>query len=473
MRNTKIICTIGPASQEKDVIRKLAKAGMNVARLNFSHGSHESLLKIINNIKEVNKELGTNVAILQDLKGPEIRTHDFSGGVRELLKGSFVNIHMDEVIGDCLNFSVTYPGLINDVTVGDSILLDDGLIELIVIDKKSDYIVTEVQNTGFIKNKKGVNIPNINLNMPFLSEKDIKDIKFGLEHNLDFIAPSFVRRKEDVLELLELIGNQRETVGIIAKIENQEGVQKIDEILELVDGIIIARGDLGVEIPIEDVPVVQKNLINRCCELGKTVATATHMLDSMQKYPRPTRAEVSDVANAVLDGTDALTLSGETAAGDYPVEALKMMAKIATRLEDEIDYEVAMTKAMESSRNTVSGAIGLTVSDTAFDAGAKAIVVTTFTGKTAKEVSRFSPICPIFAVTECVETARQLALNWGVHPVLVENPKNDEDLIKAGIKHAKVTLGLEKDDLVLVTGGVPEHAKEFEKTNCLRVATIE
>ena len=342
MRKTKIVCTIGPASESIEKLTQLMEAGMNVARLNFSHGDHEEHGARIKNIREASKKTGKNVAILLDTKGPEIRTHTMVNGTIELQSGSKSIISMTEVEGTPEKFSVTYEGLIDDVQVGSKILLDDGLIGLEVekLDKENGEIHVNVLNTGILKNKKGVNVPGVSVKLPGITEKDANDILFGIEQDVDFIAASFVRRASDVLEIRELLEKNNGThIQIIPKIENQEGVDNIDEILEVSDGLMVARGDLGVEIPAEEVPLVQKDLINKCNAVGKPVITATQMLDSMQSNPRPTRAEASDVANAIFDGTDAIMLSGETAAGNYPVESVQTMHNIASRAESALDHK--------------------------------------------------------------------------------------------------------------------------------------
>jgi pyruvate kinase len=471
MKNTKIICTLGPASEDRAVLTELVKSGMNVARLNFSHGDHAEQGARMETIRDINKELGTTVALLLDTKGPEIRTHLFKDGITTLEKGSTVRVSMEEVEGTNERFSISYAGLINDVEEGSTILLDDGLIELLVTGKDGVDIITEVRNTGVIKNRKGVNVPNVKLNMPFISEKDRSDMEFGCDMDVDFIAASFVRRRQDVLDIKEILkAKGNEHIQIIAKIENQEGVDNLDEILEEVDGIMVARGDLGVEVPAEEVPVIQKDIIAKCNATGKIAITATQMLDSMQKNPRPTRAEVSDVANAVLDGTDAIMLSGESAAGDYPVESVQMMARIAVRMESELDYDLAIARALETSKGTVTGAIGLSVSDSVLDLGAKAVVASTWSGKTARAISRFRPAAPIIAATPNEKTVRSLALNWGVHPVLVEETKNADTLIEIGVDAAADKLDLAVGDVVMITGGLPTGEGN---TNFLKVHTVE
>ena len=337
MKKTKIVCTIGPASESVETLVQLIEAGMNVCRLNFSHGDHDEHLARIKNIREASQITGKMVAILLDTKGPEIRTHNMKDGIVSLVSGETVRISMTEVEGTKEKFSISYEGLINDVVVGNHILLDDGLVDLEVtdLDTANGEIVTVVKNSGILKNKKGVNVPGVSTNLPGITDKDAADIIFGIEHDVDYIAASFVRRASDVLAISEILEKHDATnIQIIPKIENQEGIDNIDEILKVSHGLMVARGDLGVEIPTEEVPIAQKMLIEKCNRLGKPVITATQMLDSMQRNPRPTRAEAGDVANAIFDGTDAVMLSGETAAGDYPVEAVTTMATIAIRAEE-------------------------------------------------------------------------------------------------------------------------------------------
>lgn len=458
---TKIVCTIGPKSEKKEVMAQLVEAGMNVIRLNFSHGDYEEHGARIKTIREINKEKGTNVGILLDTKGPEIRTHTFESGdgYTTIEVGSKVKVYMTEVKGNNEKFSVSYPGLIDDVNIGGTILVDDGYLELSVLDKGEDtegrYILTEAMNTHDIKNRRGINVPGAKLNMPFISEKDRNDIIFGCQVGVDYIAASFVRRASDVLEIREILKQyNQERIQIIAKIENQEGVENAEEILEVADGVMVARGDLGVEVPAEEVPVIQKRLIRQCNEAGKIVVTATQMLESMQKNPRPTRAEVSDVANAILDGTDSIMLSGESAAGLYPVRSAAMQSTIAKRMEKELDHDLMITRAIISSPHTIESAIGLSVTDSALDLGASVIVAATMSGYTARLISKYRPTCPIIAVTPYEDTARSLALNWGVIPVVIEHAKDSEELTKIAEEIAVDYAGLEKGEIAIITAGL-------------------
>lgn len=457
MRKTKIVCTIGPASESEEMLEKLIKAGMNVARLNFSHGDHAEHKARIDTIRKVSKRLGKTVAILLDTKGPEIRTHNMKDGLIELEKGSEVTVSMTEVEGTPEKFSVTYENLINDVEEGSYILLDDGLIELQVksIDKANGEVLCDVLNTGELKNKKGVNLPGVKVSLPGITDKDADDINFGISEGVDFIAASFVRRPSDVLDIRKLLeAKQNKNISIIPKIENQEGIDNIKEILEVSDGLMVARGDMGVEIPPESVPMVQKDLIRQCNKLGKPVITATQMLDSMQRNPRATRAEASDVANAIYDGTDAVMLSGETAAGQYPEEAVKTMRNIAVSAEAAQDYK--RTKLVETS---LVNAIGVSVAHTALNLNVKAIVAATESGSTARTISKYRPQSDIIAVTPNVETARQCALVWGIFPVVKEGRKTTDALLNNAVATAVETERVQNGDLIIITAGVPTGEK--------------
>src|SRR5690625_3905347 len=380
MRKTKIVSTIGPASESTEILTKLIESGTNVARLNFSHGDFNEHGERIKSINQAAKKTGKTVAILLDTKGPEIRTGTFKDGMAHIEEGQSIDISMDMLEGTKDLFSVTYPGLINDVVIGNKILLDDGLIELevVAIHKEKQVIQTKALNSGTISNNKGVNVPNVKVNLPGMTKKDAQDIEFGIEQGVDFIAASFIRRQSDVLEIKELLEKHHAThIQIIAKIENQEGVDNIDDILEVCDGVMVARGDLGVEIPAEDVPLVQKQLIRKCNLAGKPVITATQMLDSMQRNPRPTRAEASDVANAIFDGTDAIMLSGETAAGDYPEESVQTMHNIAVKTETGLNNELILKDRSKSVEMTITDAISQSVTHTAMNLGASAIITAT------------------------------------------------------------------------------------------------
>lgn len=457
-KNTKMICTIGPKSESKEMLSKLVDAGMNCVRCNFSHGDHAEQKARMDLIREINKEKGTHVAVLLDTKGPEIRTHLFENGGVDLVAGQTVRVAMNEVLGTAEKFSITYPGLINDVKVGGTILVDDGYVELTVneLDQANQEIVCTVKNSAFIKDRRGINVPGAKLNMPFVSEKDRADMIFGCEMQVDYIAASFVRRAEDVLAIREIFAEQGNThTQIIAKIENQEGVDNMDSILEVVDGIMVARGDLGVEVPAEEVPLIQKEIIAKCNAAGKIVVTATQMLESMQKNPRPTRAEVSDVANAIFDGSDAIMLSGESAAGQYPLEAVETMARIARRTEQALDHQEIIARAMASSSRDVASAMGLAVADTVEDLGAQAVIACTQSGATARAISKYRPSAPVVAATSCEKTATSLALYWGVQPVVVAETSNTDELLATAAKVAEDFAGLEAGEIAVVTAGLP------------------
>lgn len=472
MKKTKIVCTIGPASETVETLVELMNAGMNVARLNFSHGDFEEHGARIRNIREAAEITGKTIALLLDTKGPEIRTNNMKDGIVELSTGDVVRIAMEEVEGTKEKFSITYPELINDVVVGNHILLDDGLVDLEVIelDKANNEIVTRVLNDGALKNKKGVNVPNVSINLPGITEKDAADIRFGIENDVDFIAASFVRRPSDVLEITKILEEENAThIQIVSKIENQEGIDNLDDILKVSDGLMVARGDLGVEIPTEDVPVVQKEMIKKCNALGKPVITATQMLDSMQHNPRPTRAEASDVANAIYDGTDAIMLSGETAAGDYPVEAVQTMHNIAVRTEGVlVDRDAYALKLYKKADMTES--IGQAVGHTAKNLGIQTIVAATDSGHTARMISKYRPKSHIVAVTFSDRAARSLALNWGVFPQVAEKPASTDEMFVLATEVAKET-GFAKDgDLILITAGAPIGQKGT--TNLMKIQLI-
>ncbi|APB31468.1 pyruvate kinase [Vagococcus teuberi] len=472
MKKTKIVCTIGPASESLDTLVELMNSGMNVARLNFSHGDFEEHGARIKNIREAAKITGKTIAILLDTKGPEIRTHNMKDGIVELMTGDTVRIAMSEVEGTKEKFSITYPGLIDDVRVGSHILLDDGLIDLevIEIDSVNKEIVTKVLNEGVLKNKKGVNVPNVSINLPGITEKDAADIRFGIENDVDFIAASFVRRPSDVLEITEILEQENAThIQIISKIENQEGIDNLDDILKVSSGLMVARGDMGVEIPTENVPVVQKEMIRKCNALGKPVITATQMLDSMQKNPRPTRAEASDVANAIYDGTDAVMLSGETAAGEYPIEAVRTMRNIAVRTEADLTDRDAY--ALKLHRKTdMTESIGQAVGHTAKNLDIQTIVAATESGHTARMISKYRPKAHIVAVTFTDRVARSLALNWGVFPIVTSKPDSTDDMFVLATKIAKET-GFSKDgDLIIITAGAP--IGEKGTTNLMKIQLI-
>ncbi|MEW8970159.1 pyruvate kinase [Mesobacillus jeotgali] len=473
MRKTKIVCTIGPASESVDKLVQLIEAGMNVSRLNFSHGNHEEHAARIKNIREAASKTGKNVGILLDTKGPEIRTNDMENGAIELTTGQECIVSMTEVLGTAEKFSVTYDQLIDDVHPGAKILLDDGLIglEVISIDKSSNEIKTRVLNSGTLKNKKGVNVPGVSVNLPGITEKDAKDILFGIEQGVDFIAASFVRRASDVLEIRQLLEeNNGSNIQIIPKIENQEGVDNINEILEVSDGLMVARGDLGVEIPAEEVPLVQKDLIKKCNTLGKPVITATQMLDSMQRNPRPTRAEASDVANAIFDGTDAIMLSGETAAGQYPVEAVQTMHNIASRAEQALDHKELLSARSKDTEHNITDAIGQSVAHTALNLEVNAIITPTESGHTARMISKYRPKAPIIAATSNDHVLRRLALVWGVYPQLGQKAETTDEMLAVAVEESVNSGLVSHGDLVVITAGVP--VGEAGTTNLMKIHVV-
>ncbi|GAU78058.1 pyruvate kinase [Fusibacter sp. 3D3] len=457
LRKTKIVCTIGPSSEQKEIFTELVKTGLNVARLNFSHGNHEEHLARINMIKEVREELQVPVAILLDTKGPEIRTGKFKEAVYTLVEGQEFVLTTEEYLGDQNKCQISYVGLPQDVVAGDKILIDDGLIELEVMSISGNDITTKVLNGGDVKNNKGVNVPGVKINLPAITQKDIDDIKFGIENDIDFIAASFIRKASDVLEIRRVLEeNHSHVVHIISKIENQEGVDNLDEILEVSDGLMVARGDLGVEIATELVPLVQKQMIQMCNKEGKPVITATQMLDSMIRNPRPTRAETTDVANAIFDGTDAVMLSGETAAGKYPLESVRTMAKIAAAAEGSLDYREMLKKRIALSNEMgVTYAVSHATATTALDLDASAIITATSSGFTAKMISRLKPKAPIIACTVTEASCRQLAVVWGVIPLVIGEASNTDKIFEISVQKAKEHGYITEGDLVVITAGVP------------------
>lgn len=471
MKKTKIVATIGPASQSEEKLSELIDSGLNVARLNFSHGSHEEHLERIETIKKVRSEKNYHLAIMLDTKGPEIRTRDFKEKEIYLEEGQNYTITTRNILGDNTICSVSYDKLSEDVIIGDSILIDDGLVELKIIGIEGTEIHCIVKNSGKISNHKGVNVPMVNINLPAVTEKDISDIKFAIENQLDFIAASFVRKVEDVLDIRRVLEeNGGEDIQIISKIENFEGVKNIEEIIKVSDGIMVARGDLGVEIPPEEVPLVQKEIIKKCNKVGKPVITATQMLDSMIRNPRPTRAEVTDVANAILDGTDAIMLSGETAMGKYPLEALKTMRNIAITTEKSVDYRKLLKEKKEKESNTITNAISYSACSTSESLSSKAIFTPTASGYTAIAVSKYRPKAYIVAPTQSEKVARHLNLIWGVYPVIAEKPKTTDDLLNNAIKVGKENKLVKAGDIIVITAGIPVGVRG--STNMIKVHRI-
>lgn len=455
IRKTKIVCTMGPNLFEKHLIAPLMKAGMNVARFNFSHGTYETHQHYYDEVCRIRDELGLPVATMLDTKGPEIRVRSFKNGRVTLQNGQLFTLTTDEVEGDEERVSITYKELPQDIAVGSSILIDDGLIGMQVERIDGADIVCRVLNGGVVSNNKGVNIPNAHLSMPFISEKDHQDILFAIKNGYDFIAASFTRCADDIMQIRHILQeNNCHTINIIAKIENMEGVENIDEILRMVDGVMVARGDLGVEVPLEDVPSLQKKLIQRGIAAGKPVITATQMLDSMIKNPRPTRAEATDVANAIYDGTSAIMLSGESAVGAYPVEAVETMVRIALRAEADMDYIRRFSRDTSASTD-VTNAISHATVTSAHDLNASAIITVTKSGSTARILSRYRPACVIVGCTTEKHVWRQLALSWGTVPLMIAEESNTDDLFEHAVD-AAVQNGLVHDgELVVLTAGVP------------------
>ena len=466
-RRTKIICTLGPSTDNEAVMRALIEEGMNVARFNFSHGPHDEQMGRLKMLRKLRKELGKYVAALLDTKGPEIRLVEFEKGKTELKTGQTFTLTTDDILGTDERVSITYKNLADDVKSGDHILIDDGLVGLEVVEIKpvakpvntkvnARDIVCKVLNDGVISNKKGVNVPNVDLTMPFISEKDYGDICFAVENDYDFIAASFVRTAEDVMEIRKILAEKGgEDIKIISKIENMQGVRNIDDIIRVSDGIMVARGDMGVEIPLEDVPVMQKMIIKKVCEAGKIVITATQMLDSMMKHPRPTRAESTDVANAIYDGTSAIMLSGETAAGMYPIEAVKTMVRIATRTEHDINYLQRFRQRRTMCNPDVTNAISHATCTMAGDLSAAAIVTVTKSGRTARMISKYRPDCTIIGECLTEKVCRQLNLEWGVEPILITEEQDASQLFEKAVDVAETAGFVSKGELVVLTGGVP------------------
>ena len=472
MRKTKIICTMGPATDNIEVLRAMARAGMNVARFNFSHGSHEEHKQRIDRVKAVREEYNLPIALLLDTKGPEIRTGDMQDGKIFLKKGEQIRLTPRACLGTPSKISITYPDLYQDVQAGTSILIDDGLIELRVEQTQEQDILCRVLNDGAVSNHKGINVPDVHLSIPYLSDKDKADIQFGIEQGVEFVAASFVRTADDVQQLRMLLDeNGGAHINIIAKIENQQGVENIDGIVSLADGVMIARGDMGVEIPAEDVPPIQKMLIKKVASAGKQVITATQMLDSMMKNPRPTRAEVTDVANAIYDGTGAIMLSGETAAGLYPVEAVTMMARIAERTENDIDYRKRFFVRTRKANPDITDAICHATCTTAYDLNARDIVTVTKSGRSARMVARYRPSCGIIGCTPTKKVWYQLNLAWGVTPVLLSETDDVFDLFDSALETAKNQGLMQSGDLAVITSGVPIGVSGT--TNMIRVQVVK
>ena len=454
MRKTKIICTLGPAVDSEDMIRTLIRSGMDAARINFSHGSHEEHKQRIDRVKAVREEYNLPIALLLDTKGPEIRTGDMQDGKIFLKKGEQIRLTPRACLGTPSKISITYPDLYQDVQAGTSILIDDGLIELRVEQTQEQDILCRVLNDGAVSNHKGINVPDVHLSIPYLSDKDKSDIQFGIEQGVDFIAASFVRTADDVQQLRMLLDeNGGAHINIIAKIENQQGVENIDGIVSLADGVMIARGDMGVEVPFDHLPAIQKNIIKTCYKKGRIVITATQMLDSMQEHPRPTRAEVSDVANAIYDGTTAIMLSGETAAGKYPVEAVQAMSRIAEYTENQINYQERYLKNNLNLKRDILNTITSASVEASFFLAAKAIVVGTVTGYTAHVASFYRPAVPIIASCTDRKATKQLKLDYGVYPYHCELTDDRDVMRSQALQIARDSKVVSKGDLVVMIFG--------------------
>ena len=478
MKKTKVVCTMGPNTNDKEVMRKLIQNGMDVARFNFSHGDHEEQKFRMDLLKELREEEHAHTAILLDTKGPEIRTVLLKGGKKVTLQeGNTFVLTMEDIVGDDTKVSLSYKGLAEDVQQGTVILIDDGLIGLKVKEIVDQDIVCEIVNGGELGERKGVNVPNVPVRLPAITEKDKEDIKFGVEQDIDFIAASFVRNAECVLEIRAFLKElDAPYIPIIAKIENAEGIRNIDEIIRAADGIMVARGDMGVEIPAEEVPYLQKMLIQKCNNNFKTVITATQMLDSMIRNPRPTRAEVTDVANAVYDGTDAVMLSGETAQGKYPVEALQMMVHIIENTEQHLDYDMILDKAGDHLKRGISSAIGYSSVLAAANLKAKAIITPTVSGATARVMSNLKPIQPIIGVTPSERALRRMSIYWGVQALKSMECHTTDDICSEAIEISKVKRCVETGDVVVLTAGIPAldvNAAREGISNMMRIATIE
>lgn len=471
MNKTKIIATIGPASKDIETLTKLIDKGVDVVRINLKHADYNFCKDIIKKVNNLNDSLKTSVAVMLDTRGPEVRIGKFIGGSAYLKKDSKIRVYMEEILGDSTKFSVNYAGLIDDVKYDTILKLDDGLIELKVLDKGENYLLCKVINDGLISDNKGLNIPDIHLNLPFLSDKDKEDIKFACKHNVDFLALSFVESVENILEVNDLLINYgNDHMGIIAKVENSRALDEIDEIIKMSEGVMVARGDLGVELPLERVPGIQKNIINKCHLAGKISIVATEMLSSMENVVRPTRAEVSDVANAVLDGADAVMLSGETTIGKYPVETLETMEKIIKSAEQDIAYLDLLDRAVKSESHDVTGILAYNVAETAARLNCKAIITPTVSGYTARKISRFRPKCMVISPTPNKETAKSLMLHFGVYPIISAEIKDFDKIIAHSRKVATDLIDINRGDKIIITGGYP--FKEVKHTNFMEIEEL-
>ncbi len=470
MRKTKIVCTIGPACESEEGLRQMMLAGMDVARFNFSHGTQQEQKEKLQRVLKVREELGLSVATMMDTKGPEIRLRDFEGGRAELVAGSKFILTTEEMLGTAEKAAISYKNLKDDISVGTTILIDDGLIELQVEEISGEEILCNVVNGGFVSNHKGVNVPGVVLSMPYISQVDMEDILFGIEMGYEFIAASFARSKEDILELRKILKDHGSDMKIIAKIENMQGIRNMEEILEVSDGVMVARGDMGVEIALEEVPVLQKKMIKMANNQGKHVITATQMLESMIRNPRPTRAEATDIANAIYDGTTAIMLSGESAAGKYPVEAVKTMARIAESAEKDIDYHSRMRRTGNGDKADITDAIAYATCSAAMDLDAAAIITVTMSGHTAEAISKFKPGCPVIGCTVRKWVCSQLNLLWGVKPLLIKQESSTDELFAEAVAEAQRAGFVKSGDVVVITAGVPLGVAGT--TNMIHVAEV-
>ena len=471
MKKTKIVCTIGPSSDSYEVLKALVDEGMNVARLNFSHGTHPEHKKRIDTIKKLRDDIDEPIGIMLDTKGPEIRIKTFKDGMIRIEQGQNFTLTSEDVEGDETRVSVTYKDIAKDLKANDRVLIDDGLVEFIVISVDEKNVYMKAVNSGELSDRKGVNLPSIKVNLPTLTEKDVEDLIFGIENDVDFIAASFIRSAKDVLEIRKILeSNGGDDIKIISKIENLEGVQNIDEIIDVSDGIMVARGDMGVELNEEDIPLVQKDIIRKCNLKGKFVITATQMLDSMIRNPRPTRAEVTDVANAILDGSSAIMLSGETAAGNYPVKSCEMMRKIALKIEDSLDYKIIVDSTNDEHEINITNSIAKATREAALDLDAKVIIAATTSGLTARNISKFKPKSPIIAATTNEKVRRQLAIEWGVYPIRATLASRIDDLFYESINILKNIKFVKEGELVILTAGMP--LGKAGSTNIMMVKTV-
>ncbi|WP_440999191.1 pyruvate kinase [Fodinibius sp. SL11] len=472
-RRTKIVCTLGPSSNTEEKIDQLVRNGMNIARINFSHGTHEDNGKVIHNVRKVADRYGVSLPILADLQGPKIRIGNMKEGGQEVASGDYVTLTTEDIEGTSETIPVDYKGLINDAVEGNRLLIDDGLLELKVIKKNESSLVAQVVVGGLLKSRKGLNLPDVDLSMSSLTEKDIKDLEYAVSQDVDYVAMSFVRSADDIQEVISRVRAEGSNAGIVAKIEKPEAITVIDDIIEESSGIMVARGDLGIEIASERVPMVQKNIIDKCRQAGKPVITATQMLDSMIENPRPTRAESSDVANAVLDGTDAVMLSGETAAGDYPVEAVKTMDKICGLVEKDADhiYNSLSYRKPEWKEKQVIESLAYSCVMLAENVDAKVISTITHSGSTARRIAKFRPRVPIVAFTESDEVRQQLGMVWGVQPIKIDEIFDTDKSVKLMEEHLKNHGLVNKNDRAIIATGMPIAKKG--RTNMIKVSTID